>query len=204
MKKFILVLLVLALLVPASAFAATEFSLGGFIKLDTIWDSTQNPKNAFVVINRNNDTQFHHGHFTETAQGSRFNFTIKGPKLWGATTTGFIEMDWDGTGTAGSTPDARTSATNSYNPRLRHAMFRLNWPETELMFGQYWGMFSEYAPEAPGDAEFVFHGWALQRLPQIRLTQKFAGAWTVAGAICKPYDASSAGQCRRCGPWYWH
>ena len=98
MKKTILVLVVLALLVPASAFAATEFSLGGFIKLDTIWDSTQNTKNALVVIERNNDQQFHHGHFLETAQGSRFNFTIKGPKLWGATTTGFIEMDWDGTG----------------------------------------------------------------------------------------------------------
>ena len=31
-----------------------------------------------------------------TAQATRFNFTIKGPKLWGATTTGFIEMDFDG------------------------------------------------------------------------------------------------------------
>ncbi len=30
-----------------------------------------------------------------TAQGSRFNFTIKGPKLWGAQITGFIEMDFD-------------------------------------------------------------------------------------------------------------
>ena len=28
------------------------------------------------------------------------------------------------------------------------------------------------------------------RVPQIRLTQKFAGDWTVAGAICKPYDPS--------------
>ncbi len=47
MKKTILVLVVLALLIPAAAFAATEFSLGGFIKLDTFWDSTQNTKNAF-------------------------------------------------------------------------------------------------------------------------------------------------------------
>ena len=38
---------------------------------------------------------FQHGRFTMTAQESRFNFTIKGPKLWGATTTGFIEMDFD-------------------------------------------------------------------------------------------------------------
>ena len=61
-------------------------------------------------------------------------------------------------------------------------MFRLNWPETELMFGQYFGMFSEYAPEVTGDSEFTNHGFVNQRVPQIRLTQKFAGAWTVAGA----------------------
>ena len=41
MKKTILILVVLALLVPAAALAATEFSLGGYIKLDSFWDSTQ-------------------------------------------------------------------------------------------------------------------------------------------------------------------
>ena len=89
---------------------------------------------------------FHHGHFNMTAQESRFNFTIKGPKLWGATTTGFIEMDFDGVNTSAVTARLSTIPT-PYTPRLRHAMFRLNWPETELLLGQYWGMFSEYAPE---------------------------------------------------------
>jgi len=187
MKKSILVLVVLAGLVPAAALAATEFSLGGFIHLGATWDSTQNPKTSLVPIQRNNDQLFHHGHFIETAQGTRFNFTIKGPKLWGATTTGLIELDFDG-----STGDTRQSSTHSYVPRLRHAMFRLNWPETELLFGQYWGLFSEFAPECTGDAVFMFHGWTFQRVPQIRLTQKFAGDWTVAGAICKPYDPSTA------------
>ncbi|MFI5331101.1 MAG: hypothetical protein ACHQ2F_08715 [Desulfobaccales bacterium] len=186
MKKTILVLVVLALLVPASAFAATEFSLGGFIKLDSFWDSTQNTKNALTPIGRNNDQLYQHGLFGMTAQGTRFNFTIKGPKLWGATTTGFIEMDFDGSA------DARVSNTASYAPRLRHAMFRLNWPETELMFGQYWGMVSEFSPECSGDAAFMYHGWSFQRTPQIRLTQKFAGSWTVAGALVKPYDPNTA------------
>ena len=95
MKKTILILVVLALLVPAAAFAATEFSLGGFIKLDSFWDSTQEGKNMNTAIQRNNNPIFQHGRFNMTAQGSRFNFTIKGPKLWGATTTGFIEMDFD-------------------------------------------------------------------------------------------------------------
>ncbi len=95
MKKTILILVILALLVPTAALAATEFSLGGFIKLSSVWDSTQNGFQPTGVIQRNNDALFHHGRFEMTAQESRFNFTIKGPKLWGATTTGFIEMDFD-------------------------------------------------------------------------------------------------------------
>ena len=45
MKKILIFAVVLSLLVPAAAFADTEFSLGGYIKLDTFWDSTQNGKN---------------------------------------------------------------------------------------------------------------------------------------------------------------
>ena len=41
MKKFIVFAVVLALLVPSLAMAGTEFSLGGFIKLDAMWDSEQ-------------------------------------------------------------------------------------------------------------------------------------------------------------------
>ncbi len=39
MKKFLVFAVILALLVPAAAFAAAEFTLGGFIKLDAMWDS---------------------------------------------------------------------------------------------------------------------------------------------------------------------
>ena len=85
MKKFIVFAVVLALLVPAAAFAATEFSLGGFIKLDAMWDSNNGVgKNLNGVPARNNDGSANHGRLKFTAQGSRFNFTIKGPKLWGA------------------------------------------------------------------------------------------------------------------------
>ncbi len=54
-------------------------------------------------------------------------------------------------------------------------MFRLNWPETELLFGQYWAFDNEYAPETAQDAGLNFHGTSTHRLAQIRLTQKFAG-----------------------------
>ncbi len=183
-KKTILLLLVLSLaLLPAVALAQTEFSLGGFIKLDSWWGSTQAAKNLNTAIARNNDINFHHGKFNMTSQGSRFNFTIKGPKLWGATVTGFIEMDFD------QTADNRTSS-HSYIPRLRHAMFRLNWPETELLFGQYWSMFCEYYPESVQDGPYMFHGVPTARLAQIRVTQKFLGSWTVAGLIGVGTDTS--------------
>src|SRR5208337_59738 len=95
MKRILIFAVVLSLLVPAAAFAATEFSLGGYIKLDTYWDSTENGKNINATPNRNNDPSFHHGNLRFTAQGSRFNFTIKGPEVLGAKLTGFIEMDFD-------------------------------------------------------------------------------------------------------------
>jgi hypothetical protein len=41
MKKFLICAVILGLLLPAAAFAATEFTLGGFVKLDAFWDSTQ-------------------------------------------------------------------------------------------------------------------------------------------------------------------
>jgi hypothetical protein len=187
MKKIILIVLVLALLAPAVAFGATEFSLGGYIKLDMFWDSTQTSKNNLGRIARDNDALFQHGHFNMTSQATRLNFTIKGPKLWGATTTGFVEIDFD------AVSDPQVSATGTaYAPRLRHAMFRLDWPETQLLMGMYWGFLAEYGPETTGDADLQFNGWINNRVPQIRLTQKFAGDWTVAGMIAKPYDPGTA------------
>jgi hypothetical protein len=186
MKKFIVFAVVMALLVPAAAFAdGTEFTLGGFIKLDAIWDSQSGVgKNLNGVPARNNNGSADHGRLKFTAQGSRFNLTMKGPKLWGAQVTGFIEMDFDaserellGTG---------FTASKSYTPRLRHAMFRFNWPTSELLFGQYWSMFCEWYAESAEDGPLQMTGTPTARLAQIRFSQKFLGDWTVAGLIGDP------------------
>jgi hypothetical protein len=176
MKKILVFVLALALALPAVAFAKAEFSLGGFIKLDTFWDSTQMGKNLNTPLTRTNDFM-HHGNLRFTAQGSRFNFTIKGPKVFGAQTTGFIEMDFDGVNGASG------SASQVYTPRLRHAMFRLNWPETELLFGQYWSLFSSWYGEQTQDGPFQVTGTPTARLPQIRLTQKVYSDWTLIGLV---------------------
>jgi hypothetical protein len=180
MKKVILLLVVLAIVVPATAMAATEFSLGGWIKLDAMWDSSVVNKNLVSKVFRDDDPINSRGRFRMMATGSRFNFTIKGPKLWGAQVTGYIECDWDANGAA--TPPANDSAdTGAF--RLRHAMFRLNWTETELMFGQYWSFFSEFFPEALSDGAFHYRGANVYRPAQIRITQKFLGVYTAGFAV---------------------
>jgi hypothetical protein len=175
MKKVILLLVVLALVVPATAMAAAEFSLGGFIKLDSMWASSVVNKNLVSKVFRNDDPFNQHGRLRMMATGSRFNFTIKGPKLWGAQVTGFIEADWDALG-ASTPPAADSLDTGTF--RLRHAMFRLTWPETELLFGQYWSFFSEFFPESVNDGGYHYRGANVYRPAQIRITQKFMGVYT--------------------------
>jgi hypothetical protein len=189
MKKFIIFGVVLALLVPSLAMAATEFSLGGFVKMDMMWDSDNGVgKNMNVLPGRNNDPNAKHGRLKFTAQGSRFNFTIKGPDLWGAKTSGFIEMDFDAA--EAGTASAGFSASQSYTPRLRHAMFRFNWPTSELLFGQYFSMFCEWYAESAEDGPLQMTGTPTARLAQVRFTQEFMSDWTVAALVGNPNQAT--------------
>jgi len=194
-NKTIAFLVVVSLLaLPVMASAAAEFTLGGYIKLHLFWDSAAMDKNmAFSPPRRNNDPNGQHGRFEATSTSSRFNFTIKGPELWGAKTTGFIEIDFD------EAYDGRMSGSHSYRPRLRHAFFRLNWPGTELLMGQYWDFFGEFFPDFPQDGPFMGHGNAsAHRLAQVRLTQTFGLGWakddkvSLSFLLGKPTDTNDS------------
>jgi hypothetical protein len=196
-KKTILILAILSLVaLPALGMAAVsaptspgaiEFTLGGYVKMETDWDSTSSQnKNMAAPVARTNDPNFQHGRLKFTANSTRLNMTMKGPKLWGAQITGYVEVDFDANG--GTTTQGLDPLTTGAL-RLRHAMIRLNWPETELMLGQYWGYFSEFTPETAQDSGCQFVGSPTQRLAQVRVTQKFLGAFTVSGMVAKPTDA---------------
>ena len=92
--------------------------------------------------------------------------------------------------TAGTQGVAFGGASKSYTPRLRHAMFRFNWPTSELLFGQYLSMFCEWYAESAEDGPLQMTGTPTARLAQIRFTQKFLGDWTVAGLIGDPNQAT--------------
>ncbi|RJR42574.1 MAG: hypothetical protein C4567_06860 [Deltaproteobacteria bacterium] len=184
-KSFLILALVALLALPTVAMAAAEFSLGGYIKLDVFWDSTQEGKNMNQVIQRNNTVDFHHGRLKFTSQSSRFNFTIKGPKLWGATTTGFIEIDFDQQGDVTAGTNA-AGASNGYLPRLRNAFFRFDWPETELLMGQYFTFVSKWFPELAQDGPFQITGTPTARMAMIKVVQKFMGMFEVGLMVGEP------------------
>ncbi len=143
----------------------------GFVKNDIFWDSRQSvavreghfylyPKNESLDINGNdiNATPS----FNILSIQTRLKGVITGPDAFGAKTSAIIEGAFFG----------HTNADiNGF--RLRHALVKLNWTNTELLVGQYWH--SMFITECfPGTVSFNT-GAPFQpftRNPQIRLTQK--------------------------------
>lgn len=187
-------LLVLSLAMLPGPAAGADFTLGGQINMYTIWDSTQVNANLTQYIWRNNHATNQHGRLKFSAEKSRLWFLIKGPKLWGATTTGFIEFDFDNSGNEyimTGTPGGGWASPHKARLGLRHAFFRLNWPETELLMGHYWSLVTEDVPDIANPGSGALWGNPYIREPQIRLSQKFLGVFEAAIAICQPMNGQN-------------
>jgi hypothetical protein len=194
MKKFIVFALVLALLVPVAAFAKCTFDLGGYIKMAVIWDSTQVNSWLYFRVPRNNNLTGQHGRLKFRADNTRMNFTIHGPKLWGAKTMAYIEWDFDTISNQYVIPAPTGGGWASVHKGrvgLRHAFFRFNWPATELLMGTYWSMLTEEVPETVNFGAATTAGFPFIREPQIRLTQTIGvggGKMLVSLALCQPMN----------------
>jgi hypothetical protein len=146
----------------------------GFIRNDVFFDSRQvvsaRPANQGELLlypaNVNNDIN---GKDINAASSldmlaitTRLTGTVTGPDAFGAKTSGIIEAEFFG------------NANGNENVfRLRHAVARLDWPKTQLAFGQYWHPL--FVTDCfPGVLSFntgmPFQPFA--RNPQIRVTQK--------------------------------
>lgn len=157
-----------SLVTMASASAETEFSYGGYLKLDAMITRTDSGSLPSGSIGRdfyipgltpiggdsNTYTDFH---IRESRLFFRANQTLEN----GETITGYVEFDFL------STPGGDKRVTNSYSPRVRHAYIQYqNW-----LAGQFWSNFQDTAiiPEA---VDFVGapDGIVFNRQPQIRYT----------------------------------
>ncbi len=172
MRKHLLIALVI--LIPMISFAQDQkfgIEFHGFVKNDIFWDSRQSvavreghfylyPKNESLDINGNDINA--NPSFNILSIQTRLKGVITGPDAFGAKTSAIIEGAFFG----------HTNADiNGF--RLRHALVKLNWTNTELLVGQYWH--SMFITECfPGTVSFNT-GAPFQpftRNPQIRLTQK--------------------------------
>jgi hypothetical protein len=154
-----------------------NLSIGGYVKLDYAYNSTNLGNNGVISPSSGaipskgiagtgaNSTLFaNEDQSIFSLKQSRIWFKIDGPPLAGAKTGGFLEIDFYGDNSA---------AAESPMPRLRHAYGTIDWPRTQVLFGQYWDMFApmiasteDFRCAAPQGAP---NG---PRVPQIRLTQK--------------------------------
>ena len=127
MKRLIVVALALLLAVPAISYAGSASSrwdvmIGGYIKAELAY-SDQMRANQWALPLREGKGGFEvagdeYGNWDMTGVQTRFNFTIKGPDVWGMKTMGFIEGDFYGNGGTGT-------YNSQGNFRLRHAFIKL-------------------------------------------------------------------------------
>lgn len=154
-----------------------NLSIGGYVKLDYAYNSANLGSNGVITpasgaipsgaisgTGPNSATFAGQDQSVFSLKQSRIWFKIDGPPLVGAKTGAYLEVDFYGDNSA---------AAESPMPRLRHAYGTIDWPKTQVLFGQYWDMFApmiasteDFRTAAPQGAPYG------PRVPQIRLTQK--------------------------------
>lgn len=167
MRKTPLILMAAALPMAVNA-ANTEFSFGGFIKMDAMLSTYSNGDvidgygrdyyaPSQIVPGTEPDTT----ELDMTARNSRFNFKTVTETENGKSITSFIELDFSTTG------GGNEVVSNSYVPRLRHAFVKYD----GLLVGQTWSNFMNVGA-LPEVADFIgpSESTVFIRQPQVRYT----------------------------------
>ncbi|ACH40564.1 hypothetical protein Gbem_3572 [Citrifermentans bemidjiense Bem] len=150
-----------------------KMSLGGYVKLDYIYNSvslgTANGVGTVATLQPNgipksSSPAGKQDQSLFNARQSRLWFKTEGPAFSGAKTGALIETDFFGSG---------GSSAESANMRIRLAYGTLDWANTQFLFGQSWDVFG------PASASTIDFGQGqttgnptTPRVPQLRVTQK--------------------------------
>lgn len=149
-----------------------KITFGGYIKVDARYVEGDIQYQDYW---RGNNPGFgDEGHFAINVRETRFN-----TKYTHGDVTGFIEMDFYGGG-------GNEAATNSSNPRLRHAFIQYK----NIIAGQYWSTFMPLAalPDALDFAGPIV-GEIFVRQPQIRYTN---GGFKIAVENPETWDGNGS------------
>jgi hypothetical protein len=150
-----------------------DFNWSGLIGFEVFWD-TRKPVEvrdggiflypANVFYDKKGKDINGYPSFNFCVMNTRLTLKIQAPEALGAKITGMIEGWFMGI------------SNNDMNGfALRHALIKMDWKSTQLLLGQSWHpLFTErmFAYTVAGSAGAPFQPFA--RVPQIRVTQKFA------------------------------
>jgi hypothetical protein len=157
-----------------------NLAIGGYVKLDYAYNSVNLCSNGVItpisgaipsksIITpasaapaANSATFANQEQSLFSIKQSRIWFKASGPGFSGAKTGAFLEVDFYGD---------NSTAAESPMPRLRHVYGTLDWPETQMLFGQYWDMFGPMIASTEDFRTATPQGAPNgPRIPQIRLT----------------------------------
>ena len=142
-----------------------DIEVYGYIKLDAAFDTHHVSTGNFARWVNTEAMKKDDSHFTMTANQTRLGIKIRNPNDTTIKTSGKIEVDFYGNGTAENKPGLL----------VRHAYLLLEFPEskTSLLAGQTWDVIS---PLVPSTVNYIVQWWGGNigyRRPQIRLTKDF-------------------------------
>jgi len=175
MRRFLISIIIFITVLPAIAQEEEKkFSIDiyGFIRNDFYYDSRRSMASAaglFYLIPSDRELNVLNQDLNGIpstrflSAASRFGLKIKGPDVWGATTSARIEGDFDG---------FSSSHTSNTMLRIRQAWTKLTWEKADLLLGHAWHpMFGDVFPTvmslATGSPYQPFN-----RSPQIRVDYK--------------------------------
>lgn len=152
-----------------------NLAIGGFVKLDYAYNSSNFGPNGFFTNTRspkNDSLEGQKDQSTFSARSSRIWFRSSGPALLGAKTTSLLELDFTNGPVYATNGVANTESFNA-TPRLRHAWANLDWGKTQVLFGQStenFNLFNGATIDFNAGTQAGFgNGY---RVPQIKVTQR--------------------------------
>lgn len=191
MRKFTLLTIVLGLTYSLFAQEAPKYtqSVSGFVKNDMFKDTreTVNARDGHFLLWPTAPLLDSAGYdindiesFNILAIQSRITYKFSGPSVLKAKVSGLIEGDFFGNS---------NTTINSF--RMRHALVKLNWENTEILSGQFWHPF--FVPACfPGTLSFntgtPFNSFS--RNPQVRITHKVNNLTLMAAAVSQVDNTS--------------
>jgi len=191
--------ILLILLVLSSKLFAQEneekkikFEASGFIKSDIFFDSRQNVDALEGLLHIfPKDVSYDENGKDINAKSSlgivdistRVRGKVSGPDVFGAKLTGLVEVDWTGISGANSTSRVR----------LRNAYSKLNWENTEVLFGREWHpMFVKEVYPSVMSLNTGIPFQPFNRSPMLQLSYQF-GMFKIIGAAISQSDYISSG-----------